>query len=180
MAELLSSKVVKIEEPPRLRTIPTTSVSVTAMNGRTEKGPVRVPTLVTSFDEYVDIYGGHIVGSTFTAEVEQAFLNGTQQLWVSRVVHYTDILDPLTKTSVKAAVTLDTTVGNTQGTVLGSLTENFDLEPGDTLEMLVDGAGPTTATFTATAALRTSGAELYAIVNLQDLIISIDGGAGLR
>lgn len=177
MAELLASKTVIVEEAPRLRTIPTSSTSVTAMNGRTEKGPTRVPTLFTSFDEFVDVHGGNIASSTFTAEVEQAFNNGTQQLWISRVVHYTDILDPLTKTSAKATITLQTTVSSTFGTVLGTATAPFDLEPGDTLAILVDGAGPTTATFLATSAARASAAETFALTNNDVLTVAIDGGS---
>lgn len=109
MAELLSSKVVIVEEAPRLRTIPTSSTSVTAMVGICEKGPIRVPTLITSFDEFVDIYGGYIAASTFAAQVEQAFNNGAQQIWISRITHYTDLTDNTTNASAKATVSLDDT-----------------------------------------------------------------------
>jgi hypothetical protein len=70
---------------------------------------VRIPTLVTSFGEFVDIYGSHIAASKSAAIVEQFFNNGGQQLWVSRVVHYTDNTDPLTLTSAKAHADLDDT-----------------------------------------------------------------------
>jgi phage tail sheath protein FI len=177
MAELLSSKVIIVEESPRLRTIPTASTAVAAMAGITEKGPIRVPTLITSFDEYVNIYGGYIAASTFTAQVEQFFNNGGTQVWISRITHYTDITNNATKDSVKAAVTIDTATGNTQGTVLGTVAENFDLEPGDTLDVAVDGAGAVTATFTATAAARTSLAETFALNNNDTLLVAIDGGS---
>ncbi len=176
MAELLSSKVVIVEQSPRLRTIPAVPTAVAAMAIVTEKGPVRIATLITAFGEFVDTFGTHITPTKSAAIVENFFKNGGQQLWVTRVVHYTDITNNLTNISAKAAVTIDTDIGVTQGTVLGTIVGPYDLEPADTLEMLVDGAGPTTATFTATAALRTSGAETYALSNGEILTVSIDGG----
>ena len=177
MAELLSSKVVIVEESPRLRTIPAASTAVAAMVGITQKGPILTPTLITSFDQFVDIYGSYIAASKFPVLVEQFFNNGGTQLWVSRITHYTDITNPATNASAAATVNAPTTVGNTQGTVLGTATENFDLEPNDTLDVAVDGGGATTATFTATAAARTSGAETYALNNNDTLLVAIDGGS---
>lgn len=107
MAELLASQTVIVEEPPRIRTLPSVPTAVTAMVGITERGPVLTPTLVTSFAEFVDIFGSYIAASEFPSQVEQFFSNGGQQLWVSRVVHYTDITDSGTKTSAKATVSLD-------------------------------------------------------------------------
>jgi phage tail sheath protein FI len=109
MAELLASQTVIIEESPRIRTIPSVPTAVTAMVGITERGPVLTPTLITSFSEFVDTFGSFTANSQFPSLVEQFFNNGGQQLWISRVVHYTDITDPLTKISVAATVDLDDT-----------------------------------------------------------------------
>jgi hypothetical protein len=177
VAELLSSKVVIVKQKPRLRTIQGVATAISAMAVVTEKGPVRTPTLVTSFGEFVDIFGAHISDTKSAAIIEQFFNNGGQQLWISRVVHYTDITSALTNTSAKASVTIDTNTGATQGTVLGTATAPFDLEPADDLDIAVDGGGPIAATFNATAASRTSVAETYALVNGNTLLIAIDGGS---
>lgn len=177
MAELLASQTVIIEEAPALRRFPATPTAVTAVVGVTERGPVLTPTLVVSFEEYVQIFGGYTANSKFPSMVEQMFNNGTQQLYVSRVVHYTDILTPATKTSAKASVNVDANTVATQGTVLGTNVENFDLEPGDTLDVAVDGGGATTATFLATAAARASLAETFALSNGEVLNVAIDGGS---
>lgn len=177
MAELLASQTVIIEEAPSIRRFPATPTAVTAMVGITERGPVLTPTLVVSFEEYVRIFGGYIPDSKFPSMVEQAFLNKAQQIYISRVVHYTDILTPVTKTSAKASVDVDSTTVATKGTVLGTNLETFALADADTLDVAVDGGGATTATFSATAATRSSGAELYALVDLQTLLVAVDGGA---
>lgn len=176
MAELLSSKVVIVKQKPRLRTIPAVPTAISAMAGVCEKGPVRTSTLVTSFGEFVDIFGSHISDSKFAAIVEHFFTNKGQQLWVTRVVHYTDITSAATKISVKASVTVDTATGDTQGVVLGTVVGPFDLDPADDLDIGVDGGGPTAATFNATAASRSSGAETYALANGETLTVEVDGG----
>ena len=176
MAELLSSKVIIVKQKPSLRTIPAVPTAIAAMAIVCEKGPVRIATLVTSFGEFVDTFGTHIADTKAAAIVEKFFDNKGQQLWVTRVVHYTDVANNLTNISAKASITVDTDTGITQGTVLGTIVGPFDLEPGDTLDVDVDGGGPVTATFTATAALRTSAAETYALSNGEVLTVSIDGG----
>lgn len=175
MADLVSSKVVSFRAAPSIRTIPTTPTAVAAMQGITEKGPL-VPTVVTSFRDYRNLYGGYISDSAFPALVELFFANGGTRVWINRVVHYTDVTSAATKTSAKATVTLQSATVATQGTVLGTNVENFDLDPADTLDVDVDGGGAATATFNATAASRTSAAETYALANGQTLLVAIDGG----
>lgn len=178
MPDLVSSKVVSYREPPAIRTVPTTPTAVAAMQGITEKGPTGVPTVVTSFRDYRRIFGGYIADSVFPLMVELFFAEGGTRLWVNRVVHYTDVSDANTKTSAKATVTLTSPSVATQGTVLGANTEPFDLEPGDTLDVDVDGGGATTATFNATAAARTSGStETFGLTNGDTLTLQVDGGA---
>ncbi len=114
MAELLSSKIVVVERPPVLRTIPGQPTAIASTPVVTEKGPVRTPSRTTSFEEWVGIYGGYIAASKSAAIIEKAFQNGLRDLWTSRVVHYTDITNPLTKTSAKAQVIIpDSTPANT-------------------------------------------------------------------
>jgi len=177
MAEILAPGVFTQEESPKVRTIngePTATAGFTVV---TEKGPLGVDEPTTTFDEWVRIYGRAIAASKSFAHVEQFYNNGGTKLYTNRIVHYTDVTNPATKISAKGTVDIDTTTGNTQGTVLGTATENFDLEPNDTLDVAVDGGGATTATFTATAAARTSGAETYALNNNDTLLVAIDGGS---
>src|SRR3972149_3365771 len=102
---LLASKIVVVEEPPSIRNIPGVPTAIIAFSGVTERGPVRVPQFVTSFDEWVDVYGGYIAASDLPLAVEGAFRNGATAVWTSRVVHYTDITNPATRTAAQGTQT---------------------------------------------------------------------------
>lgn len=105
--QLLSSKVVVVEEPPRAPSIPTISTSVVGAVGITERGPIGVPTLVTSFEQFVDIFGGYVANSDLVLAADGFFQNGGQQLWVVRTVHYTDATRAATKTSSAGTLPLN-------------------------------------------------------------------------
>ena len=51
MANLLSSKVVVIEEEPRVRAVPAAPTSVAGAVGITQRGPIGKPVLCTSFED---------------------------------------------------------------------------------------------------------------------------------
>lgn len=175
--ELLASKVVITEEEPRIRSVPALPTAVCAMLGVTERGPFE-PTRVTSFEEYVRLFGGFTTDSDVALAAQGFFENAGQFLVVKRIVHLTDVLNPASKTSAAATLDLDTpATAPTNGSVLASNAAPFDLEPGDTLDIDVDGGGPVTATFDAAAETLVSGnSELYALANGQTLEIEIDGG----
>lgn len=175
---LLSSKVSIQEEEPRIRTIDAIQTSIVAMVAVTERGPLGVATLVTSFDEYRDVFGSYTTDSEGALAAEGFFENEGQFLYVIRVVHYTNPANPASKTSDKGDLTLLTSAtGPTAGSVTGTVTEPFNLEPGDDLDIAVDGGGPSTATFNATAAARESGnAETFDLANGLTLLVSVDGG----
>lgn len=174
--ELLASKTVIQEEEPRIRSVPALPTAVCAMLGVTERGPFE-PTRVTSFEEYVRLYGGFTTDSDVATSAQGFFENGAQFLWVKRIVHLTDVTDSATKISAAGTLTLNTAAGSpTAGTVLATNAAPFDLEPGDTLDFNVDGGGTDTATFDAAAGLDTSGAETYALANAETLFVAIDGG----
>lgn len=179
--ELLSSKVVSRRVPPQIRAIQGGATAVFAPVGISQKGPVGVGTVITSFEEYRAIFGDDTLDSEMTHAVRAFFeeLGGGGQSRVVRTVHYTDIDDPLTKTSAAATVNAQTSAGGaTSGSVLGSVVGPFNLEPGDDLDIDVNVGGPATATFTATSAVRlAANAETYALVDAQTLDVEIDGGA---
>ncbi len=106
MAQLLASKIVIVEEEPRIRNVPAVPTAVAGVIGIAERGPVGVATLVTSFEEYVDVFGGFISNGDMPQSVQGFFENGGTTLWVVRTVHYTDITTPATKTSDIGTITL--------------------------------------------------------------------------
>src|ERR1700733_8550874 len=104
--ELLASKVVIIEEPPRQQTIQALPTAVVGAVGITAYGPVGQAVQVTSFEEFVDTFGGFTASSELALAASGYFTNGGQVLVVVRTVHYANILDALTKTSKAATLTL--------------------------------------------------------------------------
>lgn len=177
MAQLISSKVSVEREAPKIRAIPGVPTAVAAMMGVTEKGPL-TPTRTTSFDEWVDLYGGFIAASKMAAIIEHFFKNDGVDLWFQRIVHLNSQLDPATKTSAKGTATLSTgAVVATAGVVLSSRQEPYLLAPGDTLDFSVDGAVVDTATFDATAgSLATTNVGPYTLADGLTLKVKVDGG----
>ena len=102
-AQLLSSKVVIVEEEPSVRGIPTAPTSVTGAVGITKRGPVGEATLCSSFEEYQQIFGGFTADSDLALAAMGFFENGGSQLWVVRTVHHTDVSDPDTQAAVRAS-----------------------------------------------------------------------------
>jgi hypothetical protein len=178
-SQLLASKIVIVEEEPKVRTIAGVTTATTGFLGITEKGPVGVATLVNSVDEYDSIFGGYTANGDVRQAIDGFFQNGGTTAYVVRTTHYTDVTDPSTKTSAKASVTLQTgAVAAYGGSVTGTATAPFNLEPGDTLVVDHDAISPTTATFNATAAAReNTPAETYALVNAYTLTVKVDQGS---
>lgn len=176
---LLASKIVIVEEEPKVRTIQGETTSVTGFEGVTERGPVGEAVLCTSPDDYDRVFGGYTANGDVKQAIDGFFQNGGSQAWVVRTVHYTDATDPTTKTSAKAAVTLLTgATGATSPYTQGTNAAPFNFEPADTLVVDTDAISPTTATFTATAAARqNTPAETFVLVNNQTLTVKVNRGA---
>lgn len=104
---LLASKLVIIEEEPRNAVFPAVPTAVLGMVGVTQRGPFG-PTLVTSFQEYVKIFGAFDAAADVPFAALGFFLNagGSGTVWVIRVVHLTDITSPATRISVAATIPL--------------------------------------------------------------------------
>jgi hypothetical protein len=177
-AELLASAVVIVEEEPQFTSLPTGPTAVTGAVGVAEMGPFGA-TLSTSYEEYVEKYGGFTSTADLTIAAMGYFLNGGTYFWSVRTVHYTDNTDPSTKTSAMASVALPTAAGSTYGSVTSGNTETFALDPGDTLDLSVDGGATETATFDATAASRSGSGGSYptGFTGGETLLVKIDGGA---
>lgn len=85
----------------------TTSQSIAAFIGYTDRGPV-VPTLVTSWSQYVSLFGGWTVNAKMHTALLLFFSNGGSQAYVKRV---TDIgADAATRTFDDRAGTPDSTL----------------------------------------------------------------------
>ena len=98
--QLLSSKIVVVEEEPRVRGIPSAPTAVVGAIGITERGPIGQATLVTSFEEFETKFGGFTADSDLALAAMGFFENGGSQLWVVRTVHHTDITDPGSATAL--------------------------------------------------------------------------------
>lgn len=175
--ELLGSKVVIVEEEPQVRTVQAVATAVLGIVGVTERGPFEA-TLVQSVEEYQRLFGAHTASGQVRQALEGFFTNGGTTAYVKRTVHYTDVSNPATKASAAATLNIQSATGAaTSGSVTGTVAETWDLEPGDTLSIDVDGGGAAVATFDAAVASLTAGnTGTYDLVDGQTLTVSINGG----
>lgn len=93
MPEYLAPGVFVEEVPAGVRPIEGVSTSTVGMVGVAERGPVNVPTLVTSFGAYQRLFGGFLNGRVFTGNrdampfaVKGFFDNGGGRIYVNRIV----------------------------------------------------------------------------------------------
>ena len=175
--ELLASKTVIKEEAPSLRSISARPTAVLGLVGVTEKGPFG-KTFCSTFDDYKKFFGNDVAAGDTCAAARGYFGEGGSQLYVSRVVHLTDVTDPTSKTSASAILSLTTaSAAPSAGFVLGSVLGPYACVPGDTLVCKVDGGGAVTTTIAATQAARESAAGPFNIPNNTTLLVAVDGGA---
>lgn len=115
MPTYLAPGVYVEEKPSGIKPIEGVSTSVAASIGVTEKGPVGKATLITSFAEFVKIFGGAIKIIKGDKEhylyyaVRQFFTERGTKCYVVRVVHYADVNDETTKAAVSAFKEFDGT-----------------------------------------------------------------------
>lgn len=58
-----------------------------------QKGPLNVPTYVTSAEKAFEIFGSHVNYAYGAYAIDGFFKNGGRELWIVRVAHYADIND---------------------------------------------------------------------------------------
>lgn len=149
--QLLSSKVVVVEEEPRVRGIPSLPTSVAGAVGITERGPIGQAVLVNSFEEFQERFGGFTPDSDLALAAMGFFENGGSQLWVVRTVHHGDVSDPATATAIRSFGFLTAGAAMpTPGSVTGTHWGSLFVQDGDTLVISVDGGPPQPATVQAT------------------------------
>ncbi len=175
--ELLSSKVVVVEEEPRVRGIPSAPTSVAAAVGVTERGPIDTPVLCSSFEEYGANFGGFTRDANVALAAMGFFENGGTQLWCVRTVHHTDVSSPATATARRASGYLTSPGGPTPALVTGTLPAPFALDDGAKLVVAVGGGADKEAAVKATPATVTAGgAGPFALADGQTFTLRVDGG----
>jgi phage tail sheath protein FI len=175
--QLLSSKVVIIEEEPTVRGIPTVPTSVAGAVGLTERGPIGQATLCSSFEEYQTRFGGFTPDSDLALAAMGFFENGGSQLWVVRTVHYANTADPASHTALRATGFLVAGNGPTPAVLTGVTPAPFALQDGDRLVLSANGGADVDVAFNGTpAAVSTGAAEPYPLSDGQTLLLRVDGG----
>lgn len=93
MPEYLAPGVFVEEVPGGVKPIAGVSTSTIGMVGLTERGPVNTTTLVTSFGNFIRVFGGMLDHRVFTQNrnalpyaVQGAFDNGAGRIYVNRIV----------------------------------------------------------------------------------------------
>lgn len=78
---------------------------ISCVSGITEKGPISKAVYISSWAQFQRIFGGEILESDFPTLCKRALKRGAS-LWISRVVHYTDIADFTSGTARTAKVVI--------------------------------------------------------------------------
>jgi len=148
--QLLSSKVVVVEEEPRVRGIPGLPTAVAGMVGVTERGPIGEAVLVSSFEEFQTRFGGFTPDSDLALAAMGYFENGGSQIWVVRTAHYEDASDPDSTTARRASAHILAGALATPAEVTSGPWEDGFVEDGANLVIEVDGGAAASATVVAT------------------------------
>lgn len=177
MSELLSSKVVVVEEEPRVRGIPSASTSVVGAIGLTQRGPIDEAVLCSSFEEYQRVFGGFTPDSDLALAAMGFFENGGSAFWAVRTVHHTDVANPASATAVRAAGFLVASGGPTPAMLIGSAAAPFALVDGDRIILSLNGGIDVDTVFNGSrAAVLGGGAGPYPLADGQTLTLRVDGG----
>jgi phage tail sheath protein FI len=129
-SELSASRVVVVEQEPRVRGINAAATSIAAAVGTTERGPANQPILCASFDDFVTSFGGFAPNADLPLTVKGFFENGGSQLWASRVVSGTAV-------EASADLIARNPVAPTPAILNGTRTPPFDVGNSDYLNIRV-------------------------------------------
>lgn len=156
--ELLAAKIVVLEEAPRIPAIAAQPTAVTGVVGVTERGPIGVATLVTSWEEYVNIFGGYTADSDVAIAANGFFYNGGSFLWVVRTCHYTNPDLATSFTATKGSQMLQNAgSAASPAEVIGSIAGPWNLDDKDDFNITTNLGGPNNAAIAATRGTHTGG-----------------------
>lgn len=82
------------------------STSSAAMVGIAERGPINKPVLVTSWEQFINTFGGYITAGYLAYAARAFFDNGGAVLWVNRIAHLDNPTDKSTLTAENSSITL--------------------------------------------------------------------------
>lgn len=185
MTELLASKVAIQEEEPQLRTIPGVSTSIIGLVGVAERGPVGEATLLTSWEDYLRIFGGYTADGELPMAVRGIYRQDPgAYVYVVRTVHYDpDATDPANKTSLPAEIMIQGTQATASaGSITGTVPGPWNLSPGDTLDIHVDEdvGGPETVTFDAVQATVVGSGLAITDINGETVILEMNNDGNIQ
>ena len=174
-AELLSSKVVVVEEPPRVRGVEALPTSIAGAVGVARRGPIGRAVLCTSFEDYEDRFGGFSRASDLALAALGFFQNGGSHLWVVRTAHYADPSNP-SSASARIAVGQLVSGGAPTPAVVSGAPGPFALRDGDRLVLSANGAADAEVVFHGAPASATSQAGPFGLADGMTLLVRVDGG----
>jgi hypothetical protein len=111
---------------------------------QSKKGPTDKALLITGWDQFVSRYGSYYRSFYGPISVKAFFDEGGNRCFIARVVG--------SGAAVGAKDARAQATGPTFGTVLSGNQETYNLEPGETLNVAIDGGGPQGHTFAAAEA----------------------------
>lgn len=115
-----SPGITTIEQPSAIRQIQGVATNISGMVVLADRGPIGVPTLITSMTDYIRVFGGPYTGGIGYWAAKGYFENAGNDvpLYITRTAHYTTLTDKDTLTAVKASVTLQDQDGTPDDTLL--------------------------------------------------------------
>jgi hypothetical protein len=175
--ELLSSKVVVVEEEAAVRGVPSAPTSVVGAVGVTQRGPIDQAVLCTSFEEFQRIFGGFTPNSDLALAAMGFFENGGSMLWVVRTVHHVDIADRSSATALRGFGYLLAPGVPTPAHLEGGNPGPFLLADGDRIVLALDGGANQEAVFNGTpASIAAVNSGPFAVAAGDALLVRIDEG----
>lgn len=117
-AALLASKIVIQEVNPSVPGLPSVNSAVLAAFGKSQRGPLNTPTLVTSFDQYAQIFGGFVSGYELPLAMRAYYMNGGSTAYVVRAggaggaAATANVADSVPATTLAVTATSQGTWGN--------------------------------------------------------------------
>jgi len=175
--ELLSSKVVVVEEEPAVRGVPSAPTSVVGAVGITQRGPIDKAVLCTSFEEFQRVFGGFTPNSDLALAAMGFFENGGSMLWVVRTVHHTDIATPASATAIRGFGYLQAPGVPTSARLEGANAGPFLLADGDRIVLAVAGGADQEAVFNGTpASVVALNSGPYTVADGDTLTLRLDDG----
>lgn len=116
MVQFLSPGIKVIEQESKIRNIRGVATSIGAFIGTAERGPIGKATLITSFEDFLNTFGGFTAYSQMGRAVNGFYQNAGEgaPVYIVRTAHYTDITNASSLTAVKATTILtDALAANT-------------------------------------------------------------------